>query len=200
MDSYRKLGIVTDYVTIGDIASPSLTTSQASVLNKLQDYYVLTWTLNGTQVDVSTYAISKTTTFVAKWTPIQYNVYYYENPDLGYNRVDTYTIESGRFTYYVPTKDHYKFKEWCTTKTYNPYTVERYRPAGSIGDVQLYAHWQPREYGITYHTDAENKFNPISYNIESADIKLLAVEKTGYNFMGWFLDEDCTQYYDFNIN
>ena len=190
MDSYRNLGIVTDYVNIGEIASPNLNSTQQSAINNLKSYYVMTWTLNKQVVDISQYPITGNTTFVAKWTPIEYSIYYH---NIDYTRVDTYSIETGRYNYFIPEKDHYIFKAWCTTSTYSPYTEASYRYAGSVGDVQLYAHWIPREYRITYHTDAENKYNPVSYNIEDADIKLLSIEKAGYVFKGWYLDKDCTQ-------
>jgi len=191
MDSYRNLGLSTDYVELNGYASPDLTDRQANTLKNLKDYYTYEWLVDGVVVDIETYPITKNTTFVAKWTPIDYTVYF----NYGDETIHTqdYNIESGRINYYRPTKEHYAFKDWCTTKQYNVWTVETYLPAGACVDMQLYAHWTPIEYRINYHTDVENKYNPISYNIENSDIKLLAISKEGYDFKGWFLDKDCTQ-------
>jgi uncharacterized repeat protein (TIGR02543 family) len=190
MDRDRSLGIIVDYVNYGDIATPDLSSEQSKIVNNLRDYYTMEWTLNGQVVDVNSRPITASTTFVAKWTPIQYRINY---NNIGYTRVEYYSIESGRYNYFIPEKEHYFFKAWCTTSSYNPYTEVSYRMPGAIGDVELYAHWTPREYNITYHTDAENRYNPESYNIEDIDIKLMSISKEGYTFKGWYLDKDCTQ-------
>ena len=191
MDGYRALTNESQFVEDGGYVVDFPSAFNSEILKKLKNYYYLTWTLNGDAVNPNECAINSNTTFVAKWEAKKYKIFY-EN--LPYEKeYDEYSIESGRINYFRPYKDHYIFLDWCTTSYYNLWTVETYRPAGSIGDVILYAHWLPREYSITYHTDAENKYNPVSYNIESADIRLIAPTKEGHQFKGWYLDPDCTQ-------
>jgi uncharacterized repeat protein (TIGR02543 family) len=184
------LGISTDYVSPGEVPVPTPTSSQQVILNNLQAYYTMDWTLNGNVVEnLADCAIHSNTTFVARWTPIVYTINY---NGLGYEKVDYYSIETGDLNYFRPTKDHYVFVNWYSSPSFNT-TPEIYRPAGSVGPVELYARWSPRQYRITYHTNVENKYNPRNYTIVSEDISLVSVQKEGYDFKGWFLDAACTQ-------
>ena len=89
----------------------------------------------------------------------------------------------------APAKNGYKFEGWYSDSTLkNKYTFTT-MPAN---DVTLYAKWTLETYNITYNLvgGTNNKNNPSTFNIQSADITLQAPTKTGYNFVGWYTDNE----------
>ena len=86
-----------------------------------------------------------------------------------------------------PAKNGYKFEGWYSDSALkNKYTFTT-MPAN---DVTLYAKWSLETYKITYNLEGgtNNKNNPSTFNIQSADITLQAPTKTGYKFVGWYTD------------
>lgn len=64
-----------------------------------------------------------------------------------------------------------------------------------LGDITIEAQYKPIEYTITYYLNGGTnvKDNPESYTIEKDSIELKAAfGKTGYQFTGWYLDENCS--------
>ncbi|MGI6737111.1 MAG: InlB B-repeat-containing protein [Anaerovoracaceae bacterium] len=59
-------------------------------------------------------------------------------------------------------------------------------------DGELYAHWSPVEYSISYILNGagSDAGNPDKYTVESETIFLKGPVKTGYEFKGWFLNQD----------
>ena len=87
----------------------------------------------------------------------------------------------------APAKNGYKFEGWYSDSALkNKYTFTT-MPAQN---VTLYAKWTLETYKITYNLEGgtNNKNNPTSYNIESADITLEAATKGGCAFVGWYSD------------
>ena len=85
----------------------------------------------------------------------------------------------------TPTRAHYTFNGWTLNGT----------PVTSIsttqtGNIELVATWTAVSYGITY-SGIENAThaNPATYTIES-EIELAPATKAGYDFLGWFNNED----------
>ena len=54
-------------------------------------------------------------------------------------------------------------------------------------NMTLYAQWRPIQYAISYDLNGGtlSTSNPVSYDVESADIKLNNPTMTGYTFAGW---------------
>ena len=91
---------------------------------------------------------------------------------------------------FAPAKNGYKFEGWYSDSALkNKYTFTT-MPAN---DVTLYAKWSLETYKITYNLEGgtNNKNNPSTFNIQSADITLQAPTKTGYKFVGWYTDSGC---------
>ncbi len=87
----------------------------------------------------------------------------------------------------APAKNGYNFEGWYSDSALkNKYTFTT-MPAN---DVTLYAKWSLKTYNITYNLEGgtNNKNNPSTFNIQSADITLQAPTKTGYKFVGWYTD------------
>ena len=102
----------------------------------------------------------------------------------------------------MPTRDHYKFDAWYTnaslTNLANGTTV--------YTDTTLYAKWTPVAYTITL-SYKYNGVSPLSegialpttatYTIVDAHVSFPSLPgnlniPSGYNFIGWYLDEECT--------
>lgn len=89
----------------------------------------------------------------------------------------------------APAKNGYKFAGWYSDSALkNAYTFTT-MPAE---DITLYAKWTLETYTINYNLvgGTNNKNNPSTFNIQSADITLQAPTKTGYNFAGWYTDSE----------
>lgn len=122
----------------------------------------------------------------AKWTPIQYNIYYdiyyYGNYNNYTINPQTYTIESN-FSLNDPMSDGYTFDGW-----YDQYgnRISRISP-GKTGDLYITAKWKVANYTITYcDTKGAYNPNPTSYNVESGGLYLDDLYKDGYTFIGWY--------------
>lgn len=118
----------------------------------------------------------------AKWTPIEYVINYDLVGGANDNNPIKYTIETETITLNDATKIGYTFDGWFdgTEK------VEKII-LGSIGNVELTAHWTPIEYTISYeNTKSATNSNPIKFTIESDTITLVDLEKLGYTFNGWY--------------
>ena len=126
-------------------------------------------------------------TLYAKWNRITYTISY--NLEGGTNSFENpanYTIESSDIVLASPVKNGYAFKGWYSDSGFT--TQIQTIPTGSHGDISVFAKWQAIEYSITYigAENAENN-NPAKYTIEDS-ITLVAAEKSGYTFDGWFDD------------
>lgn len=66
-------------------------------------------------------------------------------------------------------------------------------PFRYMDNEYLHSAWNPIEYPINYHLDGgtNSSDNPVTYNIESI-IPLYDASKTGYDFAGWYKDEELT--------
>ena len=125
----------------------------------------------------------------AKWAPIVYHINYTLNGGtmVDVSDVDTYTIESADITLSTPTRTGYTFGGWYDNSELTGNAVTTI-PAGSTGDVELWAKWTIATYTITYNLDGGTVVdvsNVDTYTIESPDITLVNPTKDGFAFGGW---------------
>ncbi|MBO7295778.1 MAG: InlB B-repeat-containing protein, partial [Clostridia bacterium] len=131
----------------------------------------------------------------AKWTPIAFNVKLHFDPAWGkyaegIKNPVTFTVEDTvvleKLVCLIPG---YVFDGWYTEKNVGEGGEIRELIA-HVGDVELYAHFVPKVYTITYvGAEGATNVNPGMYTIESQAINLLPASKEGYIFGGWYLDE-----------
>lgn len=64
--------------------------------------------------------------------------------------------------------------------------------ANSTGDMTLYAKWEVSVFDITYELNGgiNASENPDSYDVNKLPLVLGEPTKTGYNFIGWYLDDE----------
>lgn len=140
----------------------------------------------------------------AHWTAKTNNVTYL---DEGGN-VFTGTFSNGQTTTFVydqnsaliaPTKTGYDFAGWytdpaCTNRVYQIYAYTY------PNDLTLYVKWTPAVYNITYLDEGGNAYSgngwvannhPTTHTYDTAT-DLVAPTRTGYTFVGWYTDEECT--------
>lgn len=115
--------------------------------------------------------------------------------DATYVQPERYTRKSDTISLPTLTKTGYDFDGWYTNASFTGDEITSI-PKNSTGNKTLYAKWTLHEYNITYHYTGATLSGdfPETYTItESAVIPGSATAaKTGWIFVGWFLDEDAT--------
>ena len=107
----------------------------------------------------------------------------------------TYTLKSSIDKY---VRANYTLDGWSTTDGGD----KVYELGGKYNtneNLTLYPHWTPEAFPIVYHNIEGATFetpNPETYTVEDEDIDLNNPSKPGYNFLGWSLEENSTEYVD----
>ncbi len=130
--------------------------------------------------------------FYAKWSAVEYFVTYHTNG--GTNAESNancdgkykYTAESDSLLLAAPQKSDYIFGGWYADEDFEGEPVATL-VKGASGNIDLYAKWASREYEITYdYRGGETCDNPTKYTVDTNDFTLVAPQKSGYDFVGWF--------------
>ncbi len=130
--------------------------------------------------------------YEARWTATILIITY----DLfgGINHIDnpqTCTVEES-FVLQPPTREGYNFVRWYLDVGWGAgIPVTEGQELSFTRDIRIYAEWSPISYDITYNLNGGYNHinNPAKYTIEDAFI-LQDPEKEGYDFVGWYKDED----------
>lgn len=124
-------------------------------------------------------------TLYAKWELHTYTITYVDGEN---ETTATYTVEDQNAALSVPEKKGMDFQGWYTDGGYE--TKVEAVDLKAPGDLTLYAKWALHSYTITYVHGGENDPGNISeYTIDNV-FTLKAARKTGYDFDGWYLDEE----------
>lgn len=89
-----------------------------------------------------------------------------------------------------PTRDGYSFGGWFVDEgTFSePFTADR----AITADIVVYAKWTIQKYTISYELNGgvyeDGVTNVSEYTVESEDITLAPLVRSGYAFDGWFVD------------
>ena len=148
------------------------------------------WYLNDAQFDFNT-AVQEDLTLVAKYNIINYSVKYELNGGINNPlNVISYNIED-EVVLNEPSKDGYSFTGWYTDENYTN-SIQKITK-GTTGDLTLYAKFNQLTYDISYNCDGSDNSikNPSKYTIDD-EIELSAPSKNGYNFIGWYTDQEYT--------
>ncbi len=127
-------------------------------------------------------------TLYAKFEIENYTITYTNTKDVDNDNPTSYNVNSDTIVLTNLSKDGYTFDGW-----YNGVDKITEIAKGSTGSLTLEARWTAVEYEIIYHNvnDATNS-NPENYNVDEQPLVLVDLEKAGYNFLGWFTDENFT--------
>ena len=112
----------------------------------------------------------------------------YENDGsyTGKTNATTYSLKALPVALVSPTKEGYSFSGWYL----NDVKVTEI-PAGTTGDIKLVAKWAEVSYNINYQLDGgvNAEANPATYTVLDK-VTLAEPTKVGYNFLGWYLDNE----------
>ncbi len=110
-----------------------------------------------------------------------------------------YTLSELPFVIEVPMRDGVEFVGWCFDDYYRESFLEL--PAGTIGDIKLYAKWSDTEevyrtFAINYELDFgrfEGEY--VNSYVETIGVSSLPTPvKVGYTFKGWTLAADSAEF------
>ncbi len=142
----------------------------------------------GNKVEVIRKGSSGNLILHAEWSPIEFSIVL--NGANGSRPTTlTYTIEDETVTLPKIARAGYTFAGWFDEAGNKYETVS----GSTQKDVSLTAKWNVVSYAINYEYDGGTQVdNPTSYTIED-EIVLIASEKDGYDFDGWFNGENKTE-------
>ena len=141
-------------------------------------------------------SIQQDHTIFAHFTPINYKIIYHGVEDAENTNPAEYNIESVPIILTAAEKAGYTFAGWYSDKEMTKEAVEAI-PAGSTGEIELYAKWSENHYKVIFHSNDENaevKSQKFAYTEKKA-LKENQYERTGYAFTGWALTPDGTVTY-----
>ena len=138
------------------------------------------------------YSSDANLTLYAQWQPNTYTVTFDGN-----NHTSGATT-SQNFTYGVPQnlnangfqRTGYTFTGWNTAADGTGTSYAEGASYTATGDITLYAQWKGVDYTITYVLDGgtNHSGNPQGYTVADLPLELKTPTKTGYTFIGWFID------------
>ena len=156
-----------------------------------EGYNFLGWYLDNELVTKIALGTTGDVELVAKWEVVNYSIIY--NLDGGINaeaNPSVFTIND-EVVLAAPTKAGYNFLGWylddaCTV------SLEKIEN-GTTNNVEVYAKWELANYNITYNLDggSNDGSNPATFTVED-EVVLAAPTRSGYDFLGWYLDDAYT--------
>ena len=124
----------------------------------------------------------------AKWNLVTYTITFDSKGGSNVPSV-SYNIESDTFGFTDPERAGYEFAGWYQNAacTGNPVSAIE---TGTHESITLYAKWTLVQYEIVFETNGGSYISTITYNAESNPITLRTPTKNGYEFLGWYADEE----------
>ena len=96
----------------------------------------------------------------------------------------------------APVREGYSFLGWFTDEACTQ--AFDFALTTITGDITLYAGWT-ESFTVTYDANYEGGADKTAPTVAGkADSTIVPDEREGYTFIGWYVDEACTQRYDFN--
>lgn len=144
-------------------------------------------------------AITETTTIYAKWEIIVYSLSLNLNGGNLSGEFTTfeYTILSNLITLPEVVKTGHEFLGWFNNAEFSGDKITSI-PKGSTGDLEFFAKFVPLQYTVTFDSNGGTEVEPIDVLYGKKVIKPLDPIKEGYNFIGWFIDSEFNEEFDFD--
>ena len=139
----------------------SYTSGTLTLPTPKRDYYTFDGWYQGTTKMTSISGITADVTLTAKWTPVEYSIFYNLNggalPE-GTDNPTTFTVESGEITLPNPTRDGCVFGGWYGNEDFEGDAITTINSADAT-DFYLYAKWNIQEITEIRTTDDLKKFS-----------------------------------------
>ncbi len=87
----------------------------------------------------------------------------------------------------TPTKENYVFQGWCLSSALDDPIISITMPAN---DITLLASWEEIVYQVTFNSNGGSEVNSQDVIINHTATIPTPPTKTGYEFMGWYTDDD----------
>ncbi|MBQ7637794.1 MAG: InlB B-repeat-containing protein [Clostridia bacterium] len=142
-------------------------------------------TSNGTfEGNVYTFGstVNKTDVYEAQWQANTYTVTYYKNDGTGLFTNLSVVYGSSWPTAPSFSRTGYTFDDWYTLASGGT-TVTVTGTYNTADNTEVYAHWTPVDYTITYVNDGVT--TTAQYDIESTGTISVPADRAGYTFTGW---------------
>ncbi|MDD2575392.1 MAG: endonuclease [Acholeplasmataceae bacterium] len=131
----------------------------------------------------------------ANWTIVEYQLNYLNLMGSTHTNPAKYTIEDENIILNSPSPiTGYTFKGWSKDVPSTDYVTMI--ETKDLGSIDLYANYELNHYSITYMDPFDQPHpNPLSYTMDVPTIDLKQpIPKTHYQFLGWSLTKDSTNY------
>ena len=156
--------------------------------------------------------------YSANWECEDYVIVYHLNGgDNAIGNPNGYNIESESISLIAPTRTGYSFAGWYKSEDLAEDSKISVIPAGTSGDLNLYAKWTANSFTVTlYDLRNTNPTYTVSFDLNGASgtapapqtvtkqtgLSYPAVpERSGYVFAGWYADSSCSgSLYDFTAD
>ncbi len=130
--------------------------------------------------------------FTAKVAPITYKIVYKSIIDFNNTNPTTYTIETETFQLSAPTTSlGLEFVGWTSEESGKPQKNIEIKK-GTIGNLEFTANWQNADkYYLYFETFGGDSLQALESDTNTFNIPNQVPSKEGYEFKGWFIDENC---------
>lgn len=128
---------------------------------------------------------------VAKWEPKEFQVIYETNGGVNNeNNPGSFTVETNPDDLGLenPTKEYCIFAGWYLDPDFT-IPVENIDPTAYNDDVKIYAKWETKTVEITYNANGGDVAQTQVVINLGDNYKLLIPVRSGYDFVGWYLDD-----------
>ena len=182
------------YDTNGGIAGKNNETFNKRMLwiynNPTRDGYTFYgWNLNEFSIKTKAHNYSASLELKASWKPITYFITYNLDGGVLNNKIETYLTCTDDFSIGQPSKVGYNFVGWSGTGIDSGTLKDVIIKKGSIGHRVYNAHYEAKEYKITYDYGYDGKLNSQKVTYGSS-YSLEIPTRLGYEFAGWYNDGD----------
>jgi uncharacterized repeat protein (TIGR02543 family) len=175
-----------------EVSALEIEVGQTAVLPEPEKvgFAFLGWTVNNNQMIIDeSYVFNQSKTLYASWQLVSYSIIYHHTLNANIDHlVKSYTILDDDFYIDAIQTAGFSFIGWYTNQQLSGEPITMIE-TGSYGEVNLYAKWETNLYSITYHQtlDANISSLPTTYSILER-VVLPNIEVDGYQFLGWFVD------------
>ena len=182
------------YDTNGGIAGKNNETFNKRMLwiynNPTRDGYTFYgWNLNEFSIKTKAHNYSASLELKASWKPITYFITYNLDGGVLNNKIETYLTCTDDFSIGQPSKVGYNFVGWSGTGIDSGTLKDVIIKKGSIGHRVYNAHYEAKEYKITYDYGYDGKLNSQKVTYGSS-YSLEIPTRLGYELVGWYNDGD----------
>ena len=198
-ERYNVVFFNSDKTIYTTISVNSFNTAEKPDMPTKNGYIFDGWYYQDTVFDFSS-PITNDISLTAHWSPIHYTVVFDSNFGTGKMEsiICTYGEPFSLGECFFTAPEYQKFNSWSITQTDNVYYLSPEDTLINLTEIDgekiiAKAEWIDKDPHFIYYLNYDQSIhnpNPINFK-ESERIELSFISKPGYQFCGWFLDENC---------